>query len=378
MRILFCSPTQLSKEFGASKVTIELAEEMAHLGWQCEFLAPADLLGRQSRNETMPYQAYLREHLLKVANEFDVIEYDHHHLPYPRSEFPTETLFIARSVLLAHHFNKPVIPLDKRLKSRVHRLLYGREEARKWQKERQLAHLTVQEADLINVANYDDQAELLRCDIAKEKIVVIPYGISRKRRKLFDAVPSELPSRPQVAFIGTFDTRKGATDFPSIIEQVCAALPDAEFRLIGTHTNEATVLSAFPQGLRKRIAVVPQYDSDELPEILTPCSVGIFPSYIEGFGFGVLEMLAASIPVIAYNAPGPPMMLPPEYLVPRGDTKAMSDKVIELLQNRERLLAARRWAKQQSQQFCWQRIAKQTSEIYAEHRQRKQIEICLV
>src|SRR5947209_7568748 len=129
MRILFCSQTHLSKELGASKVFLELAEEMAHLGWQCEFLSPADLVANSSHNGDKPYHRYLYEHLLKVAGRFDVIDYDHHHLPYPRNEFPAETLFVARSVLLGHHFQRIAIPRDKSIKATVHYLLKGRGEA---------------------------------------------------------------------------------------------------------------------------------------------------------------------------------------------------------------------------------------------------------
>mgnify|MGYP002785256976 FL=1 len=78
-------------------------------------------------------------------------------------------------------------------------------------------------------------------------------------------------------------------------------------------------------------------------------------------------MLAASIPVIAYNAPGPPMMLPSEYLVAPGDTDSMSAKVIDLLKDIKKLAQARVWAKERSQEFCWQKIAEKTSQIYLEY-----------
>jgi Glycosyltransferase len=372
MRILFCSQTQLSKELGASKVLIELAEEMTQLGWECKFLSPADLVPSPSHNGDKPYHRYLYEHLLNVASRFNVVDYDHHHLPYPRREFPAETLFVARSALLAHHFDKIVIPRDKGMKSHIHHLLKGRSETIKWRRERKLAHITVGEADLVNVLNYDDQMELAQCGIPEEKIVVIPNGISQNRRVLFDALSIKPPPEPKVAFVGTFDTRKGATDFPALVEEVSSAIPGVSFRLMGTYKDEAAVLVMFPKRLRSRIEVVPRYASDELPGLLASCSVGVFPSYIEGFGLGVLEMLAASIPVIAYNSPGPPMMLPPDYLVPRGDTKAMSKKVIALLLDSDGLIHARYSAKQRSKKFCWQQIAQQTSEIYAERWQRKQ------
>lgn len=371
MKILFCSQTRLSQELGASKVLIELAEEMALLGWQCEFVSPGDLVPNQNDNQT-PYHVYLREHLRKVAGEFDIVEYDHNHLPYARSEFPKETLFVTRSVLLAHHFANISIPLQKGVKAGILNMLQGSAEAKRRQQRIDQAHITVSEADLVNVLNDDDEMELLRCGIPKEKIVVIPNGLSRAHRLQFDRVSSEAPQRPLVAFIGTFDPRKGETDFPSIVKEICSAIPGVRFRLLGTFKDASAVCAAFPKQLREQIEVIPRYSPEELPGLLAPCSVGIFPSYIEGFGLGVLEMLAASIPVIAYNAPGPPAMLPPEYLVPRGDTKAMSSKVIKLLRDNSKLTAARYWAKQRSQDFCWQPIAKQTSETYARHWQQKQ------
>jgi glycosyltransferase involved in cell wall biosynthesis len=372
MRILFCSQTHLSKELGASKVLIELAEEMTALGWQCEFLSPAEIAPNQNDGRT-PYHFYLRQHLQKVAGEFDVVEYDHNHLPYARSEFPKATLFVARSVLLAHHFENIAIPLERGVKAKVYHLLKGRKIAKKHAQDRPLAYRTVEEADLVNVLNYDDERELIRCGISKERIVVIPNGLSRTHQRRFGDISSEPPQNPLIAFIGTFDTRKGETDFPSILKDIYTAVPGVRFRLLGTFKNEAKVHGAFPKRLRERIEVVPRYRADDLPALLAPCSAGVFPSYIEGFGLGVLEMLAASIPVIAYHSPGPPMMLSAEYLVPRGNTKAMSSRVIELLQDRSKLMAARYWAKQRSQDFCWQQIARQTSEIYTRRWQDRQM-----
>ena len=155
------------------------------------------------------------------------------------------------------------------------------------------------------------------------------------------------------------------------MESICEAVPGTRFRLLGTARDEATVLAMFPRRFRNIIEVVPRYAPEELPNLLAPCSVGVFPSYIEGFGLGVLEMLAASIPVIAYNSPGPPMMLPGEYLVPRGGVEALSKGVVGLLKDREALVTARAWAKARSGEFCWAQIARKTSEIYGEHLQKR-------
>ncbi len=365
MRILFCSRTNLSKELGASKVIIELSEEMEQLGWQCTLVSPQDVA--PSLNGKADYHTHLRRYLIEQAGKYDVVEYDHGHLPYPRSEFPAGTLFVARSVLLAHHFNSISIPRDRSIKGRVRSMLFDRNEAERRRLRIERSHVTVTEADLVNVVNLDDQSVLIRCGVPQGKIVVIPYGLSRKRRSQFDSLLDELPREPVVVFVGTFDNRKGALDFPRIAQEISRTVPNVRFRLLGTFNEQDAVIKRFPRHVRRRIDVLPTFPAESLPELLSDGSVGIFPSYLESFGFGILEMLAASIPVIAYNCPGPPAMLPTDYLVPPGDWSAMSAKVIDLLRDREGLATARRWAKERSRQFCWQSIAQTTSDLYIEH-----------
>lgn len=369
MKILFCAKTNLSRELGASKVLIELAEEMRKLGWNCDLLSPADLL--PAENTKGDYGESLRQHLHRDASRYDVVDYDHNDLPYSRSEFDPNTLLVARSVLLAHHFDKIPIPEYKGLKSRLRSITVGRLEAKRRTERIERAHKTVSEADLINVTNYDDKSELMRRGISERKITVIPDGISKAQRQLLESSSNGVPPKPKVAFIGTFDSRKGATDFPEIAQSILQEIPEATFRLLGTYRTRSDVLGFFPKQVRPKIEVVPQYQQEELPKLLLDCSAGIFPSYLEGFGLGVLEMLAASIPVVAYNSPGPTMMLSPDFLVEPGDIQGMSKKVVDLLNNKERLAAARREAHKQSQQFCWEPIAELTSQVYFDHLQRK-------
>jgi glycosyltransferase involved in cell wall biosynthesis len=372
VRILLCSQTALSRERGGSKVVIELAEELQRLGWSCELVSPDDVDPRHGARDVHRYAAALRDYLRTRAPAFDVVDYDHSHLPYPRRDFPSACLFVARAVLLAHHFERIAIPDLPGLKSRLRSLVMRRKEESDRRKRTLQAHQTVLEADLVNVANEDDKAELVRCGIAADKIVVIPYGIGRDRRALFEAIAGDAPPARLVGFVGTFDARKGATDMPAIVRAVCDAVPGARFRLVGVLTDPERVRRAMPRRLRARLDIVPSYAPDELPGLLAPCSVGIFPSYIEAFGFGVLETLAAGVPVVAYDTPGPPAMLPREWLVPRGDAAAMSARVIELLRDDERLRAARALARERSRPFDWSRIARLTAETYAQRWQARQ------
>ena len=362
-RILFCTPTPLIKSLGAAKVVVELAEEMQELGWECDLISIKDLADQSGQSMSESLRHYLQEH----ADEYNVVDYDHEYLPYARSEFSPRPLLVARSVLLVHHLETIPIPTGRGFRSTLGTLVKGRARKIARQERVQRAQKTVAEADLVNVSNHEDKTELIRRGIAPDKIVVIPYGISRTRRPLFDEVSSTPPKSPIIAFVGTFDYRKGAREFPYIVQNIVNAISSVSFRLLGTrgmYKTEKAVLNQFPRHLAGKIDVRPHFGPEELPHLLASCSVGIFPSYVEGFGFGILEMLASSVPVIAYDAPGPPMMLPAEYLVPRGDSDALTQRVIELLRNDIILSSSRVWAKQKSQQFTWECSAKMTQASY--------------
>ena len=111
---------------------------------------------------------------------------------------------------------------------------------------------------------------------------------------------------------------------------------------------------------------MPTFDTGELPGLLADCAMGFFPSYLEGFPFAVLEMLAASLPVVAYDVPGPRMMLDRDDLVAAGDADAMAGRIAALLRDPLALLEAQREARRRAERFRWEDIARSTASVYAE------------
>jgi len=164
-----------------------------------------------------------------------------------------------------------------------------------------------------------------------------------------------------------YQLRKGSDDIPRIAKSVIEAHPSAHFRLLGTKglfQTRREVLAHFPRSLRSQIEVVPRFEPERLPDLLADAHLGIFPSYYEGFGFGVLEMMAAGLPVIAYDAPGPPEMVPDSLLVPCGDWKAMATITISLLNDSDELKARRKQAQDRAEDFDWDRIGKERLRHY--------------
>ena len=200
---------------------------------------------------------------------------------------------------------------------------------------------TVRHADLTVVSNDRDADALVNNGADRNRIAILPLGLTPLRLNQFAAVRDAVPDEPVVGFVGTFDPRKGMCEFPDLVDRVLGAVPGVTFRLLGTAgmvPDADGVRGYFPRRLWPRLEIYPRYDPNELPGLLAGVSVGVFPSRVESFGYGVLEMLAAAVPVIAYDSPGPHVMLPGDYRVGVGDDDGMAAKVAGLLADPARLL----------------------------------------
>lgn len=129
------------------------------------------------------------------------------------------------------------------------------------------------------------------------------------------------------------------------------------------------------EGVEDAVDIIPNYDSTELPELLSDVTVGAFPSYIEGFGFAVLEKLACGIPTVAYDVPGPRETLSNfegSFLVTQGDTEQFSHRLVELLRYDETAYSQlSEFCIEVAQKFSWDRIASETLGVYSKYLERQ-------
>jgi glycosyltransferase involved in cell wall biosynthesis len=276
-------------------------------------------------------------------------------------------LFVARSVLLTQVVTSVYIPPRPFLRSRVGRILKRWKVRRYERKVLDQSEITMANADLINVCNTLERDVLSRAGYPEDKLHVFPFGLFSERFAAFDRHSAEIAKQPIVAFIGTFDPRKGMLELPAILAKLVSRIPNVRLRLLGTAgmvPDADSVREYFPRSLWPGLEIHARYDPAELPDLLAGVSAGVFPSRVEGFPFSVLEMLAAGLPVFAYRAPGADMMLSEDFLVRVGDAKEMANRVADLLGNPDRLAAARKCARARAGDFRWEEIAAQTAEIY--------------
>jgi len=341
---------------------MELAESMEAYGWEYTMMA-APNFGDDKKQAGSNIGAYLKDN----AQKYDVIDYDYKFGYFQRKRIHRSTLLVARAQLLLHHYVYspcPPLAVDPLV---MQTLKYQVDKFRKW---RTLPGLdrNLSEADLVSVLNRQAKHDLIKRGISSQKIVVLPNGMNSENRAGFRKISSDLPQDPLIAFIGMFGPRKGSIEMPKLVRLIRQAKPDARFRLLGTLgilKTKREVLERFDLVSRPQIEVVPSYDASELPGLLAECSLGFFPSYAEGFPLGVMEMLAASLPVVVYDVPGAPEMLPSEWLVPVKDYLSMARKITWWLDNPATLQEDRITARKNSEAFVWNEIAHKTDVIYS-------------
>ncbi|MEK6481695.1 glycosyltransferase family 4 protein [Catalinimonas sp. 4WD22] len=371
LNILFIAQDSLKKELGGPKVVMELGEAISKLGHQVTVIDPiiiAEHLRKESIKVSNIWAENVKEYLLSIPEQYDIIDVDANFL-YPLiRENKDKTLIVARSVLLIPHLEDIKFPRRRTIKSIASELfrmiLFGNPQKTKIAR----FYLSLDQADIISVSNHKDVLKLIQKGYPKDKIVNLPFGIEKKKKEAFHRIANEPRCSNKVAFIGTFDFRKGCIDIPKIFANVKEHIPDADLTLFGAKglfQTEKKIYSFFPKYLRESVSVKLSFREEELPELLKKYKVGMFPSYLEGFGFSVIELCSAGIPVIAYDAPGPSSILSPEYLVSSGDWKSMAEKLIFYLRNEKKWSTAHREMIQLSEKYDWKLIGEQTVEIYS-------------
>ena len=378
LRILVIVNLPWDSRLGASRVWIELAREWSRAGHTVEKFCLTDAYpnpagsGAASALRQARFPGRAAAYIRRNADRFDVIDCLIGVLPFRKNALRFRGLLVARSVGLYRLYDQflrrsrilwPDQPKGRWFGRLFHRLL----DWRSWKD----SEKSVRYCDLLNLPSEDERLELARDPELRVPAVVLPYGLSEEFREALAAAatPSaERLRRKRVCFIGMWSLRKGSRDWPRIMAAICQHHPGVEFLFLGTMFDEAVVRSELGPDESQRIFCQPFFKESDLPSLLADCAVALFPSYVEGFGLAVLEQLAAGLPTIAYDIPGPRQILHSQrarLLTPVGDTAALAARASEILAlsvpDYERLSAE---CSAIARSYRWSEIASHTIDQY--------------
>ena len=345
MRILIVVNLDWDSRLGAVRVYAELAERWRELGHTVERFTLTEAfpggrggrVGFALRQILFPRKAaaYLRQN----AHRFDVVDALIGSLPQAKDQLGFNGLLVARSVGLYRLYEQfeaasrarwPRQPRGKFLGRLFHtfirRLLTRDSDA------------AVRHADLINVPN-DVEADCLSRELGNgHRILVQPYGLTGTQRAAFAgaaAAASDRLKHAKVGFVGMWSPRKGAQDWAEILRRVWQVHPETRFSFMGVMVRPEQVWADLGMRVSEKVEIVPEYAHDDLPKLLGDCTVGAFPSYVEGFGLAVVEQLAASVPTVAFDVAGPRDIMSEgleSLLVPPGDAEKFAKAICRVLE----------------------------------------------
>lgn len=369
MKILMVFNLPPSKSLGGARIQLELGEAILSLGHHVDFLTGADIFPRPPATQLESLaRSFARSSLPELqqrARQYDVIDALEGCITASKNELGFDGALIARSLGLVSSYERWRSAAERRFPG-----MRGRSVARLPRKISLRYHLrqTLQSrrnADLFFVPNSAERDELV-AEIGGDRVCMLPFGLTSDQLQAFADVAARRPrSRPpHIVFIGTWDARKGKHDFPHLIRAVRHELSNPCFTFLGTHASATDVLADLGIAPAPWIQVVPAFEPADLPQALANATVGVFPSYQEGFGFAVLETLAAGLPIVAYNIPGPRDILGPldhRLLVPPADVECLARRLVDAEAGR---IVSPETCIVRASEFRWDAIARATVEGY--------------
>lgn len=347
LRILAIVNLPWDPRLGAVRVWLELSEQWKKAGHKIDKFCLDDAFPKATQSRALyawrqavfSYRAarFVRQN----AGQFDIIDCLIGTLPFSKRSLRFNGLLVGRSIGLYLDYDKFTQSSRERWPDQPRgkfagRVLYA---FTTWLLRRN-ADRALRSCDLFNVPNEDEKRSLEQHSVGAP-IIVLPYGLNENERAALEKSarpPAERLARKEICFVGMWGLRKGSRDFAQIVRGILRSVPDARFAFLGTMTDEKTVLRDLGLPPSESIRCLTNYDPKELPNLLAGCALGLFPSYIEGFGISVIEQLAAGIPTIAYDVPGPRHIFKDtgaQFLVPAGDWEAMTDRALEILRMNE-------------------------------------------
>jgi glycosyltransferase involved in cell wall biosynthesis len=378
MRILVITNLEWNPHLGAARVYMQLAEQWRAAGHTVEHFSFSEAFPtrhRSARHFALRRLLFPRKAVAfvrKNAARFDVIDALIGSLSGRKKDLSFRGLLVARSVGSHRLYDRfegtiPRLWPGPRTGTFLGRVFHSALNHRLMR----VSDAALRFADVVNVPNTEEAAHLRQENGGAQATIVQPYGLtSEQRRALAEASssPQLRLAQKKISFVGMWAPRKGSRIWGDIIRRVRQVIPDARFSFIGTMVDPKLVIADLGVESAHGIESVPEFAPGDLPHLLSNCSVGAFPSYVEGFGLALLEQLAAGVPTVAFDQGGPHDMLAgrlPDLLVPTGNVEAFAATLIKILQldlpSYERLVNE---SMKIADKFSWAHIAEETLRQY--------------
>jgi glycosyltransferase involved in cell wall biosynthesis len=202
------------------------------------------------------------------------------------------------TILFAKLFNVPIVAVQHEFHGRDCIEMYGPLTGR--------IQLIVQRLhrafryDAVVVPSTPVKSALETYDIATDRIEVIPNGIhpDRYHRPDINSTPGKLVT------VGRLCKRKGQADVLRGFAKIQETHPETHLDIVGAGPRRAELEDlAAELGVCEHVTFHGYVPEEEKISLLNTADLFVFGSHQEGFGIGILEAMAAGLPIVARNLP---------------------------------------------------------------------------
>ncbi|MCU1335012.1 MAG: glycosyl transferase, group 1 [Bryobacterales bacterium] len=228
--------------------------------------------------------------------------------------------------------------------------------------DRSFAERILKQADgLVAVSEHTRQDAIRVLGIRPERIRTIHSGVAAE---YFDA-PPQRRARPYVLFVGTIEPRKNLS---TLLDAWQSLKPDARehFDLViagpeGWHSSDTMAR------VRQETNYVGYVPEAELPGLVAGASLFVYPSLYEGFGFPVVQAMAANVPVLSSRTSCLPEIAGDAavYVDPRSPSE-MAIQLTRLLESPEERSRLAHIGRVRAECYRWERCAKESLAFFRE------------
>ena len=221
---------------------------------------------------------------------------------------------------------------------------------------------TLEDCDTLIVVN-EKTKKIYSNIVSNKKIEVIPLGVFIDEFQF-----SPPPLNHEILTTGAHLKRKGfeylITAMPSILKEY----PDARLHILsdGPRREHLEGLTR-DLGLKSNVIFHGYLSVNELLSFYKNCRIFCHPSLSEGFCHTTLEAMASGRPVVSTDTNGSEMVEHNKtgFVVPTGDSEAISDAILRILNNDDLTYKMGINARSKvEKEYDWHKLAKKYYEIY--------------
>ena len=210
----------------------------------------------------------------------------------------------------------------------------------------------------------EEAAEILGTD----RVVPVPHGVPRLAMAAAPIV-GLVGDSPFILALGTLEPRKNIARLVEAFADVSSRHPDVSLLVAGADGPAKPAVEAareaLPVAVRRRVHLAGYVDDRVRSALLAKATLFVYPSIYEGFGFPILEAMAAGTPVLAGDAGAIPEVAGDgALLVEPTDTAALADAINRALDDDELRSTLIRAGRRRAASFSWRTAAAGLTDLY--------------